>query len=148
METISRVEYFEAAHLLPNHSGHCCNLHGHSYYFKATVTSSVPKEFGMIMDYTLLKDAMKAVMPDHMYLHFKGNEISEEIVKVLDKYELRYKTYPFATSVENIAPAMLHELEDYIHNELGLIDVNVVEVELHETENSECNYRKEWEIIC
>ena len=148
MKTISRVEYFEAAHLLPNHNGHCRNLHGHSYYFKATVTSSISKEFGMIMDYALLKEAMKAVMPDHMYLHFDGDEISEEIVKVLDKYGLAYKTYPCATSVENMAPIILCELEKYIHNELGLLDVTVLEVELHETKNSECNYKKEWFATC
>ena len=81
MKTISRVEYFEAAHLLPGHKGHCRNLHGHSYMFRATVTSDNEAEFGMIMDYSLLKEAMKAIMPDHMYLHFKGNEISEKIVE-------------------------------------------------------------------
>lgn len=143
MKTISRVEYFEAAHLLPNHSGHCKNLHGHSYYFKATVASDNSKEFGMIMDYTLLKQAMNAVMPDHMYLHFKGNEISDKIVAILDEYNLAYKTYDFATSVENMAPVILKELQDYICNELGLIDVRVTEVELHETKNSECNYYAE-----
>lgn len=142
-KTISRVEYFEAAHLLPNHSGHCKCLHGHSYLFRATVTSSSEAEFGMVMDYSQLKEAMKAVMPDHMYLHFEGNEISEDIVKVLDKYGLRYKTYPFATSVENMAPAILHELQDYIQNVMGLKDVKVIEVELHETKNSECKYSEE-----
>ena len=145
IKTISRVEYFEAAHLLPNHSGHCANLHGHSYYFKATIKSSNAREFGMIMDYSLLKQAMKAIMPDHMYLHFKGNEISEDIVKVLDKYGLKYKTYNFATSVENMAPELLHELQDYIHSELKLNDVYVTEVEVHETKNSECNYSEEYD---
>jgi len=142
-KTISRVEYFEAAHLLPNHKGHCKNLHGHSYMFRATVASDNEAEFGMIMDYSLLKEAMKAIMPDHMYLHFKGNEISDKIVAVLDEYGLAYKTYDFATSVENMAPELHSELQAYIHDLLGLKDVKVVEVEVHETKNSECNYRPE-----
>ena len=143
IKSISRVEYFEAAHLLPNHSGHCCNLHGHSYYFKATITSNNEREFGMIMDYSLLKQAMKAIMPDHMYLHFSGNEISEDIVAVLNKYGLKYKTYSFATSVENMAPELLHELQAYIQDELNLKDIYVTEVEVHETKNSECRYSEE-----
>lgn len=137
-KTISRVEYFEAAHLLPNHNGLCKNLHGHSYMCKVTVKSDDTQEFGMIMDYALLKQAMKAVLPDHMYLHFEGNEISEEIVKILDEYGLAYKTFPFATSVENIAPVLRQEIEEYIHNELNLKNVYVVEIEIHETKNSEC----------
>ena len=145
-KSLSRVEYFEAAHLLPNHKGHCKNLHGHSYLFRATVESSNEAEFGMIMDYSLLKEAMKAIMPDHMYLHFKGNEISEKIVAVLDEYGLAYKTYEFATSVENMAPELLHELQDYINNTLNLKDVNVTEVEVHETKNSECNYKEAYAI--
>ena len=145
-KTISRVEYFEAAHLLPNHKGHCKNLHGHSYLFRATVTSNNEVEFGMIMDYSLLKEAMKAIMPDHMYLHFSGNAISEEIVAVLDKYGLAYKTYNFATSVENMAPELLKELQAYISDVLHLNDVTVTEVEVHETKNSECNYRADAEV--
>ena len=144
-KTISRVEYFEAAPLLPNPSGHCKNLHGHSYMFKATIESSNVAEFGMIMDYSLLKQAMHAIMPDHMYLHFKGNEISDKIVAVLDEYGLAYKAYDFATSVENMAPELLRELQDYINNELGMKEVTVTEVEVHETKNSECNYREEWD---
>lgn len=138
MKVISRTEYFEAAHLLPNHEGKCKNLHGHSYMFKATIASDNEREFGMILDYAYLKDAMKQVMPDHMYLHFKGNAISEDIVKVLDKYGLKYMTFESATSAENMAPELKAMLEEYIQTELGFKDVKVTEVELRETVNSSC----------
>ena len=138
-KTISRTEYFEAAHLLPNYDGPCGNLHGHSYKFIATVSGPQKPPFGMIMDYKDLKKAMKAVMPDHMYLHFKGNEISEDIVSVLDKYGLKYMTFPEATSAENMSPYIAQSLQDYITNELGLTDIKVVDVEIHETLNSICN---------
>ena len=141
MKVISRTEYFEAAHLLPGHMGKCQNLHGHSYMFKATITSENEHEFGMILDYAYLKEAMHAVMPDHVYLHFKGNPISEDIVKVLDKYNLKYITFENATSAENMAPILKDILEGYIQNELGFKDVKVVEVELRETVNSSCIVR-------
>ena len=141
MKVISRTEYFEAAHLLPGHIGKCQNLHGHSYMFKATITSENEREFGMILDYAYLKDAMKQIMPDHMYLHFKGNPISEDIVAILDKYDLKYMTFESATSAENMAPELKQLLEDYIQNELGFKDVKVVEVELRETVNSSCIVR-------
>ena len=141
MKVISRTEYFEAAHLLPGHMGKCQNLHGHSYMFKATITSENEREFGMILDYAYLKEAMKKIMPDHMYLHFKDDPISEDIVKVLDKHRLKYMTFESATSAENMAPELKQLLEDYIQNELGFKDVKVVEVELRETVNSSCIVR-------
>ena len=140
-KSISRTEYFEAAHLLPNYDGPCGNLHGHSYKFTATVSGPQKPPFGMIMDYSDLKKAMKAVMPDHMYLHFKGNEISEDIVKVLDKYGMKYMTFPKATTAENMTPYLAQLLQEYITNELGLIDVKVVNVELYETVNSRCDFK-------
>lgn len=138
-KTISRTEYFEAAHLLPGYDGPCGNLHGHSYKFTATVSGPQKPPFGMIMDYKDLKTAMKAVMPDHMYLHYKGNEISEEIVKVLDKYSLKYMTFPEATSAENMSPYIAQMLQDYITNELNLPDIKVENVEIYETVNSRCD---------
>lgn len=138
-KTISRTEYFEAAHLLPNYDGPCGNLHGHSYKFTATISGPQKPPFGMVMDYKDLKKAMKAVMPDHMYLHFKGNEISEDIVKVLNKYGLKYMTFPEATSAENMSPYIAEMLQDYIINELGITDVVVENVEIYETVNSRCD---------
>ena len=115
------------------------NLHGHSYRFTATVSGPKKPPFGMIMDYSDLKKAMKAIMPDHMYLHFKGNEISEDIVRVLDKWNLKYMTFPEATTAENMTPYIGQLLQDYIHNELGLKDITVVKVEIYETVNSRCD---------
>lgn len=138
-KTISRTEYFEAAHLLPGYDGPCGNLHGHSYKFTATISGTQKPPFGMIMDYKDLKTAMKAVMPDHMFLHFKGNEISEAIVNVLDKYGLKYMTFPEATTAENMSPYIAEMLQDYIINELGYADIKVVNVEIYETVNSRCD---------
>ena len=143
-KTISKEIYFEAAHLLPNHEKGCKNLHGHSYKFKATISGPSTEPYGMIMDYTKLKQAMEAVAPDHMYLHFSGNEISEDIVNVLRKYGLKYMTFSYPTSAENMAPELAQLLEEYIHNELGLKDVTVEDVELHETHNSACNTGNDW----
>lgn len=136
INTISRVEYFEAAHFLPDHAKGCRNCHGHSYKWEAVVTGEPKEPWGMIMDYNDLKTAMKAVMPDHKYLHFKGNEISEKLVKIFDEYDMAYMTFNVPTTAENMAPILGDLLEEYIHNELNMKDIKVVKSILNETVNS------------
>ena len=67
---------FDAAHVLPEgYNGKCRNLHGHTY--KAYVTLTGPRdssEFGMVVDFKLLKEAMKEVLPDHMLLCYVGDK--------------------------------------------------------------------------
>jgi len=46
---------FEAAHSLPNHSGKCRELHGHSYRLVVTVDQDVEPHSGMAMDFSDLK---------------------------------------------------------------------------------------------
>jgi 6-pyruvoyltetrahydropterin/6-carboxytetrahydropterin synthase len=136
--SISRTEYFEAAHLLPGHEKGCKNCHGHSYKATVEVTGPQNGQWGMVMDYNDLKAALKEVLPDHKYLHYKGNPISEDIVKVLDKYNLSYMTFDCPTSVENIAPILMNLIEEYIQNELGYKQIQVTKICIDETKNSHC----------
>lgn len=136
ISTISRVEYFEAAHYLPNYNGKCHSLHGHSYAWEVFVTGPQTLPNGMIMDYVDLKTAMKEVMPDHMYLHYTGDDMSNDIVQILDKYDSKYMTFNVPTTAENMAPILGDLLEEYIHNELNMKDIKVVKSVLNETVNS------------
>ncbi len=57
---ITKTFYFEAAHFLPNHSGLCKNIHGHSYILNITLTGPIKddngdSDEGMIMDFGALK---------------------------------------------------------------------------------------------
>lgn len=81
-----RVEAdFSAAHFLKDYNGKCENLHGHNYKVYAHVRGSVLNEGGMLLDFTRLKSALRAVCKelDHTNLndfdYFKQNPSAERI---------------------------------------------------------------------
>lgn len=137
---VTRHYEFEAAHLLPNYDGDCGNLHGHTYKVDVTVAGKQSGAFDMVMDFKKLNQMIKELMPDHRYLHWKGNPISEDIVSVLDKYRLKYYTFDFPTTAENMAKYFKQVLNEYLHNELGYKDLNVTQIDLYETTNSKATY--------
>ena len=81
-----RVEAdFSAAHFLKDYNGKCENLHGHNYKVYAHVRGSELNEGGMLLDFTRLKAALRAVCKelDHTNLndfdYFKQNPSAERI---------------------------------------------------------------------
>jgi 6-pyruvoyltetrahydropterin/6-carboxytetrahydropterin synthase len=56
MLTITKKFEFSASHILPNHPGHCSNLHGHNYILEVTLgRNELHEKSGMIMDFGMLK---------------------------------------------------------------------------------------------
>ena len=81
-----RVEAdFSAAHFLRDYNGKCENLHGHNYKVYAHVRGFKLNEGGMLMDFTKLKAALRAVCKeiDHTNLNdvpiFDQNPSAERI---------------------------------------------------------------------
>ena len=81
-----RVEAdFSAAHFLRDYNGKCENLHGHNYRVYAHVRGSQLNEGGMLLDFTKLKAALRAVCKelDHTNLndfdYFMQNPSAERI---------------------------------------------------------------------
>lgn len=81
-----RVEAdFAAAHFLQDYNGKCENLHGHNYKVYAHVRGAALNEGGMLMDFSLLKGALRSVCKqiDHTNLNdldvFKQNPSAERI---------------------------------------------------------------------
>jgi 6-pyruvoyltetrahydropterin/6-carboxytetrahydropterin synthase len=78
MITLVTKEFkFEAAHQLPNHSGKCANLHGHTYKC-VLYLSGMPKEQpgksddGFVIDFGIISQLWKAhvePMLDHQFLN-------------------------------------------------------------------------------
>ena len=63
---------FEAAHRLPNHSGKCKELHGHSYKLFVKVERAVDEASGMVIDFSDLKTIVAAAVVarlDHVYVN-------------------------------------------------------------------------------
>jgi 6-pyruvoyltetrahydropterin/6-carboxytetrahydropterin synthase len=73
--SITKIFTFEAAHQLPNHSGKCAHLHGHSYRLEVTVTGEIIKEGtseGMVLDFSDMGAVVESEVLskwDHKYLN-------------------------------------------------------------------------------
>ena len=76
---------FAAAHFLRDYNGKCENLHGHNYKVYAHVKGPKLNEGGMLLDFTKLKEALRAVCKqlDHTNLNdlpvFDQNPSAERI---------------------------------------------------------------------
>ena len=126
---------FEAAHRLPHHAGHCCEIHGHSYRlaievtgFPNRVTSEDPAS-GMVADFGRLKSVVKERIInnlDHSYI----NELFDPNIDPL-RWEsaTRWMQYPTA---EHMVIAFWFRLV----NRLSAIGIVLVRIEVWETSTS------------
>ena len=83
--SVTKCFGFEAAHHLPDYNGACNRLHGHSYKLQVTVSGSVDKVSGMVVDFGVLKSVVKEQIVDkydHQYLNdFFTNPTAENMVQ-------------------------------------------------------------------
>lgn len=141
---ITRHEEFEMAHLLPGHEAGCGRLHGHTYKIEVTVEGPQHEPWGMVMDFGDLKKAIKENVPDHKFIYNNQNDkLSSEISDVLTRNNIDHKAVSFMTTAENMVSYFAEVIDDYIKNELGYKDVNVVELKLWETTNSYATWLKD-----
>ena len=108
---------FESAHRLPHHAGICANVHGHSYRLRVSVHVEVDPKTGMGCDFAELDEVVQeqVIQPaDHRNL----NEIMDN------------------PTAENICRWAWERLSATVPGDL-------VEIELHETDDCSCSYRGE-----
>jgi len=81
---------FSSAHRLREYKGKCENLHGHNWRVEAAVSSKTLNKNGLLVDFRILKDHLKAIMEDldHKNLNDlsyfkKANPTSENIAKYI-----------------------------------------------------------------
>ena len=55
---LSKVFYFDAAHLLPDYPGKCAQLHGHTYRLEVTIEGELDEK-GIVLDFALLGKTIK-----------------------------------------------------------------------------------------
>lgn len=108
-----RVEAdFAAAHFLKDYHGKCENLHGHNYSVFAHVRGTELDEGGMLLDFGILKAALRAVCKkvDHTNLNdltdengnsvFHQNPSAERIAKwIFTQLEAALRANPDAAPV-------------------------------------------------
>lgn len=152
MQLVSVTKHidFDAAHVLPEgYDGKCRNLHGHTY--KAYVTVTGPRnemEFGMVVDFKKLKEAMKEVLPDHMFLCYKGDQKNLDYKEVAEKYDNKIMMFEEPTTAEYMVTVFPDLIENYMHNELGVSkNVQITKMVLYETADSYAEYNKNYIIV-
>lgn len=151
MQLISITKHidFDAAHVLPEgYCGKCRNLHGHTY--KAYVTVTGPRneeEFGMVVDFKRLKEAMKQVLPDHMFLCYKEDEKNLDYKKVAEKYENKVMMFDEPTTAEYMVTVFPYLIENYMYNELEVNkNIQITKMVLYETADSYAEFNKEYKV--
>lgn len=127
-----RVEAdFAAAHFLRDYNGKCENLHGHNYKVFAHVRGFKLNEGGMLMDFSKLKAALRAVCKeiDHTNLNdmpvFDQNPSAERIAMFI---------------YDGILEECKKEGVDLTYAE-GKTDAFLLGVDVFETDTSRARYR-------
>lgn len=69
MYTLIVKTSFEASHCIPGHGGKCARLHGHSYRVEAEFAGETLDAVGMLYDFSDLRKAVEALLPDHAHLN-------------------------------------------------------------------------------
>lgn len=129
-----RKFYFDAAHRVMGHGGKCKKLHGHRYAAIVTVAAQELDGLGMVIDFAVLKqiigDWIDANLDHNTILYDKDHELGEQIAAITGQEIYYMDSNPTA---ENIAQ---HLLSDILPTLLKNENVEIVSVELQETENS------------
>ena len=92
--TLRVRDKFSAAHFLEGYKGKCEKVHGHTFQVEVEVPVRELGEAGIGFDFTEIKKALVAVLPDHTLLNeaFPFNPSAENLARHLFG-ELR-KSYP------------------------------------------------------
>jgi 6-pyruvoyltetrahydropterin/6-carboxytetrahydropterin synthase len=84
---VTKMFEFEAAHYLPEHSGKCSRIHGHSYKLEVSVIGKVNQDTGMIFDFEELSIMVNSLLNnlfDHYYLNdIIDNPTAENLVMLI-----------------------------------------------------------------
>ena len=126
MYRIKKELTFDAAHFLPDHEGHCKNLHGHSYKVEVWIKGYTLNDMGMLIDFGELKSIID------LYDHSCLNEKPEFNIA-------RGGQRPTAENMAKWFYFLLDTLCDGQENEVG-----VEKIRVWETDSAYAEYSKEW----
>jgi 6-pyruvoyltetrahydropterin/6-carboxytetrahydropterin synthase len=92
--TLRVRDRFSAAHFLKDYKGKCEKVHGHTFHVEVAVDVRELDPTGIGIDFTEIKRALAATLPDHALLNdvFPFNPSAENIARHL--YGELKKTFP------------------------------------------------------
>ncbi|MBI2794839.1 MAG: 6-carboxytetrahydropterin synthase [Ignavibacteria bacterium] len=116
-------------HRLPNHSGLCRNIHGHSYEAHVMLTGE-PDARGMVMDYFDLSSLVRPIIDelDHCFLVDAHDSVMKDFLRA---HSMKVVEINVDTTAENIAVYLLRRIVDVLSvpNTLTNISIRVYETE-------------------
>ena len=84
-------DHFSSAHFLEHYKGKCEKMHGHTFRIEAYFRVNQLDRSGIAIDFTLLKEHLKTILPDHKVLN--------------DEYD-------FSPSAENLSRYFYYKLKE------------------------------------
>ena len=146
MQEVTKQYRTETGHRLHEYDGKCAHLHGHSYLWEVTVVADKTDYLGMVVDFSVLKNAMELTIGvfDHaMVLHEKDPAYPElDAMRASNGKAQRVIAFPWNPTAENFAVyagARINALlrGDAAHEERG---VRVARVTVWETATSSATW--------
>lgn len=152
IQKISKTYRFEASHYLPNHTGKCKRLHGHSYTVMVVVEGEVmdrptidyASRYGMVMDYAQLDKIVKPIISqmDHTHLYWdEDHDIVFSTLRLLEAEPFReaFTKIGARTTAENLAKFLFQSI--FTPGVCGRFpNVHHAEVIVHETFKTSASY--------
>ena len=125
MYTLKVEGAFEAAHRVAGYPGKCDRLHGHNWVVEAVVKGKELDELGMLVDFKVIKQALKNTLErfDHRFLN-----------------ELEPFSEGLNPTAENLSRIIYEELEG---NEVFQRDSHLSAVTVFESPKSSVTYTKD-----
>lgn len=106
---IVKIFNFEGSHIVRNCSSHRCShsVHGHSYKVEVAFEASKLDNAQMVMDFGLMKGAIKAFIDSMDHCHVICSADSHDYVEFFQKHNDRWIMVPFNPSAEMLSVFIL-----------------------------------------
>lgn len=133
---------FCSGHRVLGHESKCANAHGHNYTVFLHATAQQLDPLGRVVDFSVLKDKVGNWIDtfwDHTFLIYENDIELIKCKNVLSKNKPVF-ICEFNPTAENIA---LHLLNKVCPDVLRETNIDIIKIELHETENCKVIVSKE-----
>ncbi|MFA7361509.1 MAG: 6-carboxytetrahydropterin synthase [Candidatus Kapaibacterium sp.] len=130
---IAKEFRWEMGHRLPEHSGLCRNIHGHSYRMVVEINGEVLAN-GMIIDFYDLGLIVKPILEklDHCFLVYVKDK---PVLDFLKKYKMKMVVVDYLATVENICKDIAEKIVSEIKKQ-KVKNISDISVKIFETPNS------------
>lgn len=136
---------FEASHRLYNlPNSACSNFHGHSYHVDIEIASEQLNEFGMIVDFSKLKETFGTWLQDN-YDHAMIFGDTDPFIQTFNKENSKFLVMKGMPTAENMAYTFAMKVDEIITNEFNF-DPIYIKIRVAETEKNIASYTLNYKV--